>query len=312
VQKALFIVGPTASGKTGLAFKVSQKIPSILIEADSVHVFRGTDIISGKDIPLGSKFVEDHYVVNSIPLYLIDQVSPTEEFSVFDFVNGVKKAVEKSISENKIPIIVGGTRFFIDALTNKIDTLSIPQDSSLRKKLSSFSVDMLQKELKRQDPEKSRSMNNSDVNNPRRLVRAIEVAGRRKKSKNKPLFREDEILMIGLNASYGYLKKKIDARLEKRLEQGALEEAHKMFENYEKLSEQIKNTHGFKQLFEHFKGKISFPEALEKWRLSEYHLAKEQLAWLSRKPNVYKYNIEKPDIEAEVLKLIEQNFSSPG
>ncbi len=312
VKKALFIVGPTASGKTDLAFKISKKIPSVIIGADSVQVYRRTDVISGKDLPASRQISKvdssfDHYIIDKTPLYLIDVVEPTNDFSVYDYVNKVKLTLE-SIDKNKLPIIVGGTRFYINAFTQKIDTLSIPPDLKLRKKLTKYSIEKLQETLSKLDPQKFKNMNNSDVNNPRRLVRAIEVAKNKFGKNIEPLFEESEVLMIGLTASYEFLKMKIDTRLEKRLKQGAIAEARNLFNDYNKLSDQIKNTHGFKQLFEYFQGKIDLDTAIEKWRLSEYHLAKEQLAWIRKNPNIHLFNVEESDPEKSSARLIDQNF----
>ena len=140
MKKALFIVGPTAVGKTKLAVEVSQKIPSVLISADSIQVYRGANIISGKDHPKDTK------------IELIDVIPPTESFSVRDFVHRVKAIVEP-LEQQILPVIVGGTGLYVNSLFSKIDTVNIPQNESLREELSQLDTEALQEKLKEVDSE---------------------------------------------------------------------------------------------------------------------------------------------------------------
>jgi tRNA dimethylallyltransferase len=309
-MKALLIVGPTAVGKTALSFEISKKIPSVLISADSVQVFRGTDIISGKDIPKNAKFVRDHYVIGSVPLYLVDTVSPTGYFSVYDFINETARVISLANAEHKIPIIVGGTRFYIEALTEKIETLSIPPDQELRDNLNKLPVSKLQGKFKKINKNRFDRMNNSDRNNPRRLIRAIEVSLSEKLKTGKPLFKKDELLTIGLSVDFETLKKRISKRLSARINSGAFEEAKKLFENYNKLSDQIKHTNGYEQMFEYFKGRVSRNEVIKQWEISEHQLAREQMKWLATRQNIHLFHITKKGFKRDVMKLIEQNFTS--
>jgi tRNA dimethylallyltransferase len=308
-MKVLLIVGPTAVGKTALAFEISKKIPSVLISADSVQVFRGTDIVSGKDLPKSAKFEQGHYVIGSVPLYLVDTISPTEHFSVYDFISETAKIISLASAEHKIPIIVGGTRFYVEVLTSSIDTLSIPPHQELRDKLNKLSVSKLQEMLKKSNKKRFDRMNNSDRNNPRRLVRAIEVS-KSKNNKSNQLFKKNEILAIGLKADFETLKKRINKRLNARIEAGAFEEAKKLFKNYDKLSDQIRHTNGYQQMFSFLKGEISRVEAVNRWEISEQQLAKEQLKWLSKKQNIHMFDIAQKGFETAISRLIEQNFTS--
>lgn len=296
MKKALFIVGPTAVGKTHLAFKISKTVPSILISADSIQVYQGADIISGKD--------------KSVFTYLIDILSPKQSFSVKDFVENVRPIVRYAQKQDKIPIIVGGTGFYIDALFGKIDTISISPDKALRAKLDKLNVPELQKELKKFSPERFHKMNNSDVNNKRRLIRAIEVTQVQGPTLGtKPLFKKSEVLFIGLKTSMANLKKRIIARVEERVRLGALEEAKNLFEYYKELSPQLKTASGYKELFDYLLGQISFDEAKERWVLSDYQYAKRQMTWFKRNRNIEWFNIDQKDFEAKILRLIKSAFA---
>lgn len=296
MKRAIIIVGPTAVGKTDLAFKISKVFPSLLISADSVQVYRGANIISGKE--------------NSVKTYLLDVVSPYSAFSVRDFVEKVKPLVKKAKKENKLPIIVGGTGFYIDVLIKKIDTILIPPNISLRKKLEKLSVNKLQEKLSLINRGRFEGMNNSDVNNRRRLIRAIEVAMYTgmidHTPKVGPIFSEDETLIIGLRTSNENLRKRIIARVENRIKIGALDEAKKLFKNYPKLSPQLKLANGYKDLFEYLSGELAFDEAKKSWVVSEIQNACDQMKWFMRNKNIVWFDIEKPDFFRDILSLIKE------
>lgn len=291
MKKAIFILGPTAVGKTTLAVEISSKIPSSLISADSVQVYRGVDIISGKDHP------------KEVPLSLIDVVSPSESFNVKDFVEKVSLEIENSLNKNRVPIIVGGTGFYIDALFGKISTIAIPPNLKLRKKLENDSLEELQNNLKKIDPQKFSKLNNSDVQNPRRLIRAIEVAGLQS-SKISVVFSEDEVLIIGLKTSMENLNKRIEVRVNERIKNGALEEAKSLFKNYKNLTSQVKDADGYRQLFDYLLGEISVEEAYKKWGTADYQHAKKQMTYFKKLENIRWFDIEENDYKGKIMKLV--------
>ncbi|OGH16510.1 MAG: tRNA (adenosine(37)-N6)-dimethylallyltransferase MiaA [Candidatus Levybacteria bacterium RIFCSPHIGHO2_02_FULL_40_18] len=295
-MKAIFIVGPTAVGKTDLAFGISKVIPSILISADSVQAYRGADIISGKD--------------KSVKTYLLDVAPATQPFSVRDFVENVRHIVKKARLEGRIPIVVGGTGFYIDALFRKIDTLSIPPNQVLREKLEKLTVKKLQEKLKKLSLDRFLKMNKSDVSNKRRLIRAIEIAQSKKRNikSDESIFNPSEVLIIGLKASMDNLRKRIADRVEKRLAIGAVDEAKELFKEYEHLSPQLKTANGYRQLFEYLKGKLTYNVAKEAWINSEVKTARNQMTWLKKNKNIKWFDIGKRDLESRISKLIEEEF----
>lgn len=290
MKKAIFIVGPTAVGKTSLAVKISQKIPSILISADSIQVYRGADIISGKDHPIDVK------------IELIDVLDPTQSFNVRDFTRRVRPLVDAS---RKLPVIVGGTGLYTKALYENIETINVPPDEELRSDLELLTTQELQKKLKELGLGKFNSLNESDRNNPRRLMRAIEVIVNKNDSKeaNKPLFNKNEILIIGLETSMDNLRRRINMRVKERISEGAREEAQRLFNEYENLSPQLKVANGYCQIFEFLKGKISWDEAVEQWNTADYQHAKAQMTWFKKDNNIVWFNIDntlRADIMAKI------------
>lgn len=316
MQKIACIVGPTATGKTAFALELASKFNGALISADSVQVFKGLDIISGKDIPLGTPFSllpemssygynAGYFTYFNTPIYLLDVVEPTTSFSVSQF-HDIASRVLSSLN-NKLPIVVGGTGLYVKSLLHGIDTSTIVPNEALRKKLEQLPVSSLRNRLKKINEEKFNSMNESDANNPRRLIRAIEIAGKSKFtiSNNKNPY---ESLVIGLTCDRAVLKQKIDARVQDRLENGALNEAKKLFENYENLTQQVKDANGYKQLFSFLKNEINWDEAIHRWKISEYRHAKNQMTWFKKYGNVAWFDIGsntyKKDIESMIDKFI--------
>ena len=204
MTKLLIIIGPTATGKTKFGVELAKKYNGEIISADSRQVYKGLDIITGKD--------KGEY--GEIPVWGIDLVDPDYSFNVSDFVKYANSKISEIVSRNKLPIIVGGTALYIKALVEPFETIDVPPDEKLRSK--NLSVADLQKRLG------ENNLNQSDYQNPRRLTRAIEAKEAEIRSKEVPKY---ESLIISLTAPLEYIYKKIDIRVDERLKNGALEEA---------------------------------------------------------------------------------------
>ncbi len=310
MQKIVYIVGPTGVGKTDLAFSLAKEFNAELISADSIQVYKGLDIVSGKDL---SKTALKHgnnagfYIDRGIPIFLLDIVDPTSPFSVSNFQDIASRTLGKILKKNKLPIVVGGTGLYVKSLLEPIDTASIKPDTKLRSKLEKLSILDLQKLL---PSEKLNSLNDSDRNNPRRLIRAIEVE--RSRIKNQELEIKEktgqESLVIGLFCDREVLKQRINSRVDARLKQDALGEVEKIFEIYEDLAPQIKDANGYKQLFQYLQGEISLEEAVYRWKISEYRHAKNQMTWFRKYGNTVWFDIEKKnyidEIKSELINFL--------
>ncbi|HRN96014.1 MAG TPA: tRNA dimethylallyltransferase, partial [Candidatus Levybacteria bacterium] len=262
------------------------------------------DIIAGKDLPSESQFFIDekfsdktwnigYYQIQDTRLYGLDIVPPSVEFSVHDYDKFVRTLLP-TVSEQTLPVFVGGSNFYISALLTSIETATIPPNPTLRKELTGNTVAQLRNILHDIDRERLLSMNDSDGNNPRRLTRAIEVA---KWKKNNTIQVKEavldgyEVLHIGLTAPLEYLRTKIDARVDTRIAQGAVAEAEELFKQFDSLSGNVKTANGYKQLFEYLDNKISYEDAIQQWKFSEYHNAKKQLTWIHGDSKIKKYSI---------------------
>ncbi|MBP7832602.1 MAG: tRNA (adenosine(37)-N6)-dimethylallyltransferase MiaA [Candidatus Levybacteria bacterium] len=294
MRKIVCVLGPTAVGKTALSVQIAEKYNGVMLSVDSIQVYNKLDIISGKDLDS----------LGNIPLKLVDLVSPLTPYNVSDYVSDFKKELDSDLQ--KLPILVGGTGFYISALLNPIETKDIKPNIVLRRELNPLTTSELQGMLKVLNAEKFLSMNNSDKNNPRRLIRAIEIEkSEYPKEINESPLRNFEILIIGLRADKKTLDARINKRVDERVKHGALKEAESLFHDYDNLVPQVKQASGYKQLFEYFQGKINLEEAIEKWKTAEHQNAKKQLTWFKKKKNIEWFDIESGNFEAQVLQKVE-------
>ncbi len=265
--KIIVIVGPTATGKSALAVKLAKKIGGEVISADSRQVYRGLNIGSGK---ISKKEME------GVPHYLLDVASPKKRFTANQFKKLGEKAIAKIIKKNKTPIIVGGTGFYIDALVGGLVWPEVPPNDKLRAILAKLPTDQLYQKLRALDPARAKTI---DRHNPRRLIRAIEIAralGRVPKLKAKP---EYEPLFIGLDLPDQILKQKINRRLTARLKQGLVAEVKKLHQqglSWKRLGELGLE---YRSVARHLQGKISKQELVKELEQDIWRFAKRQRTW---------------------------------
>ncbi|MBI3282650.1 tRNA (adenosine(37)-N6)-dimethylallyltransferase MiaA, partial [Candidatus Curtissbacteria bacterium] len=173
----LVIYGPTATGKTGLAITLAKKYNGEILSADSRQVYKGLDITTGK-VSFDSK-VEKHsgyWIVDGVRINGFDIKDPSQQFTAADFLKFAHTSLIRIRVAEKLPIVVGGTGFYIKALIEPIDSIGIPANPKLRGNLQKLSVQELFQKLSSINSQKAKSMNRSDRKNPRRLIRAIEIA----------------------------------------------------------------------------------------------------------------------------------------
>lgn len=272
LQKLIVILGPTASGKTALSINLAKKFNGEIVSADSRQVYKGMDIGTGK---VTKKEMQ------GIPHYLLDVVSPKRRFTVTQYRNLALRAINKIQKAGKIPFLVGGTGFYIQAIVEGIVIPEVKPDWKLRKQLEKKSIKELYEILKKLDPRRIRTI---EKENPRRLIRAIEIVLKTKKPvpilKFQPL--PYPVLMIGIKKTPQGLKKLIKNRLFKRLKRGMIAEVKRL--RKEGLSWQRLEEFGleYRYIAQYLQKKINYYEMTEKIKKESEQYSKRQMTWFKR------------------------------
>lgn len=358
--KLLIISGPTASGKTKLALKLAREFNGELLSADSRQVYRGMDVVTGKDLPMNAKYVSKnslcskgelkrsiregftntgksschaiawrpslskeglvygYYVIEETRLWGLGIVKPDQDFDVSHFIKYAQVVIADICKRGKLPIIVGGTGFWIRSLLNQPETVGVPINAKLRLGLAAYNLPKLQQTLQKTDLEKWEGMNNSDRNNPRRLVRAIEIGEyintkseirNPKQIKNKQISNIDietspteaqlsecvlnyeDIFWIGLKMDKDILAEKIRQRVLERIKDGAVEETKKLAEKYRWDIPSMTGI-GYRDLLPYIEDKLTYDQAVENWILHEIQYAKRQMTWNNREKQIQWFDVQ--------------------
>lgn len=281
MKKILIICGPTAVGKTKLAVALAKTFRGELINADSRQVYIGLDALTGKDRS------------QEVPIWLYDVLPPDQEFSVHHFVRLAKAAIEDIHKREKLPIVVGGTGFYLRALTKPFETIAIPPNWPQRKHLEALSIDALQKLV---NPKRLERMNESDSKNPRRLIRAIEVAAqgqhvRRAVPRYSPLW-------IGLTVPSSVLKQRIAERVAMRFDKAASE-----------VRDGLPPILGVNPLLSFKRDECTKEETLKDWAHAEYQYAKRQMTWFRKEKGIHWFDVKNTDYQHEVEALVKEWYT---
>lgn len=312
MNKLLVILGPTATGKTDLAIYLAKKFNGELVSCDSRQVYVGLDIGTGK-LPSGRWKVEDGgwkkgkgwWEINGIRIWLYDVVDPKYQYTVADYVKDADRVIRKIREKGKLPIIVGGTGLYLRALLEGLPNLAIPVDRRLRKQLDKLSLKELQDKLRQTSPERWDKMNDSDRQNSRRLVRAIELAMSKHEVDSSLIARDDNVLKIGLTAQREVLYKEVNERVVNRINQGMIEEANKLHEKGLSLKRMKQLGLEYGVLADYLGDKIQSGDILIKTLQQKIHgYVRRQLTWFKKEKEVSWFDIRGKDYYSKVEKRV--------
>lgn len=297
------IVGPTASGKTSLSVQLAKRFNGEIISADSRQVYRGMDIGTGKVTKREMRGVLHH---------LLDVADPRQTFTAAHYQKLGKKIIKGILTRGKLPIVVGGTGFYVDSLLYDYALPSVKPNRALRRKLEKQSVEKLFAKLKKIDPRRAK---NIDRHNPRRLIRALEIVlatGKPVPSREIVLVRKTEypVLKIGINPKPDILKKNIAKRLHKRLRRGMIREV----EHLRKIgvSSQRLDAFGleYRYVSRYLRGLITRKEMIAAIEKESWDYAKRQMTWFKRDSSICWVNDVKKT-PAIVRRFIENKKKGP-
>ncbi len=287
MQKLIVILGPTASGKSDIAVKLAKKLNGEVISADSRQVYKGLDIGTGKITRRETSGVKHHLLDVASPLRL--RSGQAQRFTAAEFKKRAEKAIVEVTKKGKLPIICGGTGFYIDALLGDKQIPEVPPDPRLRKELEKKTAQELFEMLKKLDMERAR---NIDAKNPRRLVRAIEIckalgtAPKQIQNYKFQITNKFQIIKIGVKIPNEDLKKRINKRIEKWFKQGLLKEVQNLYKrglSWKRMSE-IGLEYKIVSLF--LQNKISKEEMIKRMRSETWRYAKRQMTWFKKTKDV--------------------------
>lgn len=265
------IVGPTASGKTDLSIYLAKKLNGELISADSRQIYKGLDIGTAKD--------------RTFLHHLVDIVSVNESFSVNQFVDRALQIVESIHQKGKIPVVVGGTGYYIDALLYQNRIPNIPPNEQLRSQLEKHSTTELFKLLSQKD---NQSTNRIGQTNRKRLIRALEIVlstGQPVPSLTKPITRFNHLL-IAIDIDRQTLYRRIDRRVDRMLQNGLIEETKWLLAQVPASHELVK-TIGYQEVAQYLRGEITRNELTDKIKFHTHALARKQISWWKKHPDVH-------------------------
>lgn len=305
----VILTGPTAVGKTALSIELAKKINGAIISADSMQVYKYMDIGSAKIMP------EE---MQKIKHYLVDELLPTDEFHIVKFQEMAKAALEEIYSDGKIPIIVGGTGFYIQGLLYDIDFSKQDADYEYRMELEAFAKEhgaqALHERLRKIDPVSYETIH---ANNIKRVIRALEyyhLSGKPISEHNEQERQKESpyhFAYFVLNDDRKNLYDRIEKRIDIMLEQGLLEEVtglkqmgcHKDMVSMQGL--------GYKEILAYLDGECSLEEAVDLLKKETRHFAKRQLTWFRRERDVIwfdksKYSYDERMILEDMCKLLEE------
>jgi tRNA dimethylallyltransferase len=300
--KVIALVGPTAVGKTGISHKLVEKFPFEIVSCDSMQVYRGMDIGTAKPSP--GEIKKYHY-------HMMDVVSPDYHYSAGEYARDGGKTIKGIVNRSKIPLIVGGSGLYLDALIYGIS--SMPEaDLNLRKKMQKEADEkgssFLYERLKKVDPESAEKIHPNDS---KRIIRALEVyhltgipiskIQQREKATKK--YRH---LIIGLNRKRDELYKRVELRVDKMFDDGLVEEVKILLKQGYNPELSSFQALGYKEIVDYLNGKCSLEGTKEKIKKNTRNFAKRQLTYFRKNKDIKWFNLDKENGIIAVFKEIEK------
>ena len=281
--KIIVICGPTASGKTNLSIELAKKIDGEIVSCDSMQIYKEMNIGTAK--PTKEE-------MQGIKHYLLDFVSPNKRYSVAEFKTDATKAIETILSNNKVPIIVGGTGLYVDALTKNITYPQIEIDLKYRKYLEKIiQKDGLQSLYEKAKKIDENAMKIISQNDKKRIMRVLEIyhqTGKTKteleiESRKNPLPYNYKVFAINIDREKLY--ERINKRVDIMIEQGLIKEVQQLLKKYEEFPTAMQGL-GYKEVISYLNNDLSKEEMIEKVKMETRRYAKRQLTWFRKIPNI--------------------------
>lgn len=279
-SKVIVIAGPTASGKTALSIELAKKINGEIISSDSMQIY--------KDMNIGTAKVTKEEM-QGIKHYLIDNVLPTQRYSVSNFKKDSEKAIEEILAKGKVPIVVGGTGLYIDSLIYGIEYQDMEFDEEYRNKLmkQAETEDGLKAIFEQAKQIDEQAMVNISPNDKKRIIRILEIykATGKNKTEQERLSRLNgvkyDFKVFAINMERSKLYERINKRVDLMIEQGLVEEVKNLKEKYDCFPTAMQGL-GYKEVDQYLSEKLTYEEMIEKIKQESRRYAKRQLTWFRK------------------------------
>ena len=283
----IVILGPTACGKSDWVNSFAKKYSGEVVSADSRQVYKDFSIGTNKERGIWKKQQNKRvYRVDGVSYHLIDFVSPKAYFSVYEYRQKAHDAIKDIYARGYLPFMAGGTGMYIDAVVDNWKLTKRSHDPILRKELKGKSNIELLHRLKENDPETAARI---DVHNAMRLIRAIEIVELTGRKKGKaPEIGKDlyTTLKIGIDMDREKLYEKINKRVNLMMKEGLVDEVRKLYTTYDK-NLPVFFSIGYREIIDHFEGRLSLPEAKEAIKQYTRHYAKRQMTWWRKDKRIH-------------------------
>jgi tRNA dimethylallyltransferase len=279
--KIIVVVGPTASGKTTLGIALAKQFSGEIVSADSRQIYRGMDIGTAKPTSLETSAVSH---------YLIDIKDPTEDYAVSEYKTDALVAINDILGRGQLPLLVGGTGLYIKTVIENLDIPNIEANAQLRaqleKEIDERGLDGVVKKLLTLDPDAEHII---DIKNPRRVIRAIEVATATgqpftaQRNKGEPPF---NALIIGLEIPSEELRNRINNRVDEMMNAGFIDEVKNLMEKYGPAASAF-DAIGYAEIINYLQSGTSLDDAIASIKMNTWHYAKRQMTWFKKMHDVH-------------------------
>lgn len=328
MNKLLIICGPTATGKTSLGISLAKKFNGEIVSTDSRQVYKGMDVLTGKDLPADSRLKTQNSKLNikneeldvgyrlkeDIPIWLVDIVEPDYPFNAGQYSLLSRKVITNIWKRDKLPVVVGGAGLYIRSIIDPMGNIVIPPNNRLRNELAEKTVEELQHRLAQVDRDKWEKMNSSDKKNPRRLIRAIEIALWKERNPDKSStldsFKYDSLLMVGLRIPVlKDLYPAIDKRVNQRLQEGAIKEVKALIDRRYSWNLPALTSTGARELKEYIEGRDSLNNISTRWKIRENNYAVTQMTWFKKEKRIEWFDITEKDYKIKIEKGVRKWYT---
>lgn len=302
MQKVIALVGPTAIGKTELAINLAQQLNAEIVSGDSMQVYREVKVGTAKATPEEQKLVKH---------YLVDTQSIFDEYSVKDFVDQATNAISQIAADNRLPLIAGGTGFYVNALLNQMQLgEKTAEETRVTQKWTDYLArngpEKLWQVLNEKDPAAATKIPAANSRRSLRALTVIERTGKKFSEQQKEIKPRYDYLIIGLNSDRQAIYDRINLRVDKMMANGMLEEARFVYDHRAE-EHQILQAIAYKEFFPYFEQQATLEDCIKQLKTASRRYAKRQLTYFRNKlPVVWFDPLQDLDCETKILKKVEE------